>query len=547
MANDQPVLVGAAALDAGDWQRARDAFAEALAVEASAVALDGMGRALWWLGDLDQAVTHRARAFNGFRNQGDVTRAARIAFWLAREYATVLGNPAAANGWFARGMRLVEESPPGPARGWLDLARVQRTVDPLVQERYAESAYRHAREYGDPDLEIYALAARGLARINRGYVETGMTDLDAALATAVDASNLDAVGDTLCTLMLAAEVVGDPDRFAQWNQVLEQYMAKHSHVSLTGFCFTCCGEVFAINGQWEEADRWLRRALAALERTGHRSRCAHPAARLARLRIRQGKLEEAEAILAEFPGIAETAESWAALALARNRPTTAIEVAERRLAHSGDGTLPAVPLLSILVQAQLAVGSIEGAHRASKRLKELADRSGLDRVHGLSALASARVARFEGRDADARTHLLTALDAFDRAGMPLERAIVRRELAQVAFDTNQRDVAADEAGAALREFRRLGAQPDADETAAFLNNLGVRIGGGSRGIGTLTHREREVLELLAAGLTNAEIADRLYISVKTAGNHVSNVLTKLGARTRTEAAVLALHEAGENS
>jgi DNA-binding NarL/FixJ family response regulator len=49
-----------------------------------------------------------------------------------------------------------------------------------------------------------------------------------------------------------------------------------------------------------------------------------------------------------------------------------------------------------------------------------------------------------------------------------------------------------------------------------------------------------VLRLVAEGLSNAEIATHLFISTKTAGNHVSNILTKLGLRSRTEAAAFAL-------
>src|SRR5262249_7294221 len=51
----------------------------------------------------------------------------------------------------------------------------------------------------------------------------------------------------------------------------------------------------------------------------------------------------------------------------------------------------------------------------------------------------------------------------------------------------------------------------------------------------LTHREQEVLELIAVGLTNAEIAAKLFISPKTAGHHVSAVLAKLGVTSRAEA------------
>lgn len=56
----------------------------------------------------------------------------------------------------------------------------------------------------------------------------------------------------------------------------------------------------------------------------------------------------------------------------------------------------------------------------------------------------------------------------------------------------------------------------------------------------LSRREREVLRLVAAGHTNPQIADALYISRKTAEHHVSNILAKLGVATRTEAAALHL-------
>jgi DNA-binding NarL/FixJ family response regulator len=56
----------------------------------------------------------------------------------------------------------------------------------------------------------------------------------------------------------------------------------------------------------------------------------------------------------------------------------------------------------------------------------------------------------------------------------------------------------------------------------------------------LTWREREVLELICAGHTNAEIAGKLFISAKTAGHHVSAVLAKLGVPTRHAAAIRAV-------
>jgi DNA-binding NarL/FixJ family response regulator len=89
-------------------------------------------------------------------------------------------------------------------------------------------------------------------------------------------------------------------------------------------------------------------------------------------------------------------------------------------------------------------------------------------------------------------------------------------------------------------LEKAGAVRHADRADALLRSLGGRGRVGPKGAGQLTRREREVLGLVAEGLTNAEIARRLFISTKTAGNHVSSVLTKLNLRTRTEAAAFAL-------
>ena len=58
----------------------------------------------------------------------------------------------------------------------------------------------------------------------------------------------------------------------------------------------------------------------------------------------------------------------------------------------------------------------------------------------------------------------------------------------------------------------------------------------------LTRREQEVMSLLVQGLTNTEIAERLVVSLSTVKTHVSSIISKLGASTRTEAAAIAVRD-----
>ena len=92
-----------------------------------------------------------------------------------------------------------------------------------------------------------------------------------------------------------------------------------------------------------------------------------------------------------------------------------------------------------------------------------------------------------------------------------------------------------EARTALGAFERLGATGEADAADALLRSLGAPGRPGPKRVGVLTMREQEVLRLVGLGLSNPEIAQRLFISRKTAAHHVSNVLAKLGVRNRAGA------------
>jgi DNA-binding NarL/FixJ family response regulator len=142
-------------------------------------------------------------------------------------------------------------------------------------------------------------------------------------------------------------------------------------------------------------------------------------------------------------------------------------------------------------------------------------------------------------DPSARDRLDAALAAFVRLELPLDAARARVELAR-ALQEREPELAAREARLAVATFEEIGASWEADAAAALVRELGGPARTGPKLVGTLTKREREVLALLGEGLSNAEIAARLYISTKTAGHHVGSVLAKLHLKSRAEATAFAL-------
>jgi hypothetical protein len=93
------VAAGDAALTAGDWYAAREAFKTAWDKFGSAEALDKLGLAIWWLGDPGSALDVRARAFAQFRRTRDDKAAAAVAIWISRQYRNLYRRVAIADGW----------------------------------------------------------------------------------------------------------------------------------------------------------------------------------------------------------------------------------------------------------------------------------------------------------------------------------------------------------------------------------------------------------------------------------------------------------------
>jgi len=189
-------------------------------------------------------------------------------------------------------------------------------------------------------------------------------------------------------------------------------------------------------------------------------------------------------------------------------------------------------MLDLLVDVRLARGDGAGAREALATLTTLAATSGSRRAEAFAAFAS-------GRLTNTTADLQAALEGFAALDLTFEATRARVALAR-ALAPDHPHVAIAEATVALRDCERLGAAREADAAAALLRELGSAGRPSPRTQGALTARETEVLALLAEGLSNAQIAQRLVISRRTAEHHVASILGKLGLRSRAEAAAYAV-------
>jgi DNA-binding CsgD family transcriptional regulator len=456
------------------------------------------------------------------------------------------GNEAAWAGWLARAERCLQGVAVCLERGTIEVERAKQASESEVKEQHARRALQIAHDLTDPDLELDALGQLGNALVEGGRWEEGMALLDEAMAAAMggEASDARAICDICCQTLVACDQIADLRRASDWCRVVIEFTEQRSYTPLYAWCRAIYAGVLITTGEWDRAERELLEALRMYESVGGIGSRLVALARLAELRLRQGRVEEAERLLVGCEEHPLVLLPVARLRLLRGEAATAAALVERRLAALPEDAPDSVPLLPVLVEARLASGDLAGATGAAERLGRVGRSLRRDNVVALGELAVADVALARGQDDDAGHRVQAALDLLLELGIPFEEAEARLRLARV-FARERSELAVEEARGALATFERLGAARRADEAAAMLRSLGVSGRTVAGRAEELTTREREVLALLGEGLTNAEIAERLVISEKTAGHHVSRIFRKLGLRNRAEAAAYALREGTE--
>ena len=337
------------------------------------------------------------------------------------------------------------------------------------------------------------------------------------------------------------------------------------------------GDVLIRLGRWDEADLATTEGLALDQRNRGTT---YLAAVRARLLAGRGMSEEARRRLAAIdatslePDMAAfIARVDAEIALAEDRPAHAAEAAEGGLSRLEglDDVLWGAPLVGLSLRALADLAEAARAAQDSGAVNAAADRAGpiRARLAELTGRASTPSARAWVAAAVAETGRLDAVPnpaawsgaatAWDAVPDPAEAAYVRyREAEALLRQAGVRADVADTMRAAHDTAVRLAAAPLAasiealarrarvqlQEPAATDSSAPSAVAARARGArpaspAGLSAREIEVLRLVAAGRSNGEIAERLFITRKTAGVHVTHILDKLGVSNRVEAAMAA--------
>jgi DNA-binding NarL/FixJ family response regulator len=529
------LAAGYQALADAAWESGFAHFEAAAQGSESAEAHEGPAMAAWWLDDVPVIFASRERAYRLYRQRDDRLGSARCAIWIALDHYIYRGDLAIVNGWLQRAQRLLDGLAPAVEHGWLaiwggHIALFDRNDVATALKVSAETLVL-ARSLDLADLEALSLALEGLAMVSAGQVSEGMRRLDESTTAALsgDVSDYDAIATICCYLIFACERVRDYDRAAQWCEKVEEISLRCNYRAMFPVCRTHYAAVLIWRGDWPQAESELVEASRQLT-ASRRGWAPDSSVRLAELRRRQGRLDEAAQLFEQSSSDARSLLGLAELALGRSDPATAADLVERfmRRVQPDDRTERAEGL-ALAIRVQLRLGGFERAVERLAELEATAELVGTEPLRALVSLSRGRLAAAVNDIEGARRALEDAVDGFQQSGAPYETAVARLDLARVLAACDRLRAAADEAQMALDTFQRLGAQPAAELAAELLRKLGSTGADAGSDVAGLTRREIEVLRLLAGGASNQQIADGLFISIRTVERHISTIYEKLGA------------------
>ncbi len=538
-------------LAAGRHAFARQAWAQAFAQLSAAAPLevDDLERlaiSAYLSGRDELSADAWARAHTECLRARDVPRATRCSFWLVLDLLT-RNEMARANGWLVRTQRLLEDGRCDCAECGLLLVLVARRYIKLGDIAAAhDSACRAvdmAHRFEDPELRVFSRLILAQVRVRRGDAAEAAALFDELMVavTVGDVSPI-AVGIVYCAVIDACYSVFDFARAREWTAAFTRWCsAQRDLVQFRGQCLVHRAELVRLNGAWsqalvesEQACHWLTQTIRQTEPSAdvlEPSPFKYPVGavfyQVAEIHRLQGDFAKADAAYRQASRYGHPPEPGLALLRIAQGRARAAEAAIRRVLQETQSRLKRTSVLAACVDIMIAVSDLPAARAAADELTAIAGDSNSPYLRALSAQATGSVLLAEGDACAALAALRVAWMGWQEIEAPWEAARVRVLLGVTCRALSDEDTAALEFEAARHIFERLAAAPDVARVRALqCSPLTARAR-------VLTHRERQIIGLVATGRTNRAIGQELSISERTVDRHVSNILSKLDLPSRS--------------
>ncbi len=449
----------------------------------------------------------------------------------------------------------------------------------FLRGRYREAfkeggvALEAARAAGDRASESEILGTLGMSQLMLGEVDDGVACLRRAIEISRgddDFGNVEAVYSNLAeALSLAGRTA---EGLSTVKEGIAEVRARGARVS--DWMLLTASDLCFESGDWKAAREYLDRA------------GAHPAGTQLMFRLLRevelalgvgdselavGRLEELEPLVARSsePQWIGAFGTLKAECLRRRRELEAARAAvgsaldRIELCTDDVCRIARVTAAGMRVEADIAQRARDLRERTDERDALARARIHMQRLRAAAteggpvesawlAVGNAELARARGRSDPKRW--LAAAREWEGISRPFQQAVALWRATEAQIDAGDRTAAAAAAGDALGVADRLGARWLVEELNGLAQRARLDVGDGeSEAVGPsdsngadsgedpfgLTSRERQVLALLAEGATNRQIGAALFMAEKTASVHVSRILSKLGVRSRTQAAAVA--------
>ncbi len=488
-------------------------------------------------------------------------------------YLAAAGRSALAEVEYQRALDAADCSPRQRATAAAHLAELLLQLGRYADAgQWAKEALSLAEQAEGATTEVVlASMALGFSEAYRQDPDAGLAVLRRALTTAERAGRPEDVA--LAYLHLAELLTGPLNRMEEGVVVARRGAERVAELGLgrsyeTRLLAIATNGLFRV-GQWAEAEKVVA---AALRHRPSGTDAVELLLARCRLSVGYGDIEAADrdldAVATMLAGggarhVIPLLTLRAGLAMWQGRHDVARHAVQRGLTETRSDDLVIVAVLvwhGLRAEAEAKANRTSVDDNAVRRLRQIVDRVAeksvraaqpvRDVVDGYLALCAAEVSRLDVTDPDLWAR---AAAEWDHRNHPYPAAYSRLRQAEALLARRRRTATA---GKLLRQAYQttqgLGAVPLTDEIRTLAGRarvtleetgpLGARepAGVGGEELAALTAREREVLAAVAEGLTNREIGQRLYISERTIGVHVSHIFDKLQVRTRVQASAIFL-------